>query len=151
MVSARSVAHHHAMNALPVHWRQRLRRALLPALVSATTVVGLACWGVLGTEPGCLAAQGRWSGEGQCHTRLCLLQGDCGRLASPVVGCAAVHPGDSRATVYFHLGNPLPSPAAQPRWPLAKESNGMIQARFDGERLLSLDCPVAVAAPAAAP
>ncbi|MEG2803217.1 hypothetical protein [Stenotrophomonas sp.] len=120
----------------------RLRRAAL-VLMSATTVFGLAGWAMLATAPGCTLAQGRWSGAGVCHTRLCLLQGDCGERAAPVAGCAHVQPGDSRGKVYFHLGNPLPGAGALARWPLHKSSAGMIQARFDGDRLVSLACPAA--------
>ncbi|MCF7752359.1 hypothetical protein KQ945_16490 [Bacillus subtilis subsp. subtilis] len=119
------------------------RRSLLLSLMAATTALGLACWTMLATEPGCLLAQGRWSGSGQCYTRLCLLQGDCGQRASPVTGCRFLQPGDGRGKVYFHLGNPLPGANAQARWPTAKESDGIIQARFEGDRLLSLACPVA--------
>ena len=120
----------------------RPRRYLLLLLMSATTVFGLACWAILATEPGCLAAQGHWSsGISQCHTRLCLLQGDCGERAAPVAGCAALQPGDSRGKVYFHLGNPLPGAGAQARWSAHKASDGSIVADFDGERLTRLQCP----------
>lgn len=127
------------MNASP----SRPRRYLLPVLMSATTLFGLVCWAIVATEPGCLAAQGRWSsGAGQCHTRLCLLQGDCGALAAPIAGCAGLKPGDSRGKVYFQLGDPLPGAAAQARWPAHKASDGIIQARFEGDRLVNLACPV---------
>ncbi len=126
-----------------LHVRLHLRRYLLLALMSATTLFGLACWAVLATEPGCLAAQGHWSGAGQCYTRLCLLQGDCGQPASPMGGCPHLQPGDTRGKVYFHLGNPLPGAAAVAEWPADKAGDGRIQARFDGDRLVSLACPVA--------
>lgn len=135
------MAHHGAMNALARHVRANAARYLL-LLMSATTALGLGLWAVLATEPGCLAAQGHWSSGGQCHTRLCLLQGDCGQMASPIVGCAQVRPGDSRGKVYFHLGNPLPGAPALARWPAAKESDGIIEARFEGDRLVSLACPL---------
>lgn len=137
------MAHHGAMNALARHVRANAARYLL-LLMSATTALGLVLWAVLATEPGCLAAQGHWSSAGgQCHTRLCLLQGDCGQMASPIVGCAQVRPGDSRGKVYFHLGNPLPGAPALARWPAAKESDGIIEARFASDRLVSLACPLA--------
>ncbi|XGB23846.1 hypothetical protein KX924_14045 [Streptomyces sp. II-2-2-2] len=79
----------------------RRRRYLLPGLMSATTVFGLACWAILATEPGCLAAQGHWSsGAGKCHTRLCLLQGNCGEMASPIVHA---RDGDSRGAAWAIL------------------------------------------------
>lgn len=119
------------------------RRYLLPVLMSATTVFGLTCWAILATEPGCLAAQGHWSsGAGKCHTRLCLLQGDCGEMASPIVACNKMQVGDSRGRVYFHLGNPLPGAGAEAEWPAGKADNGSIRARFEDERLVSLACPV---------
>lgn len=117
-------------------------RAAVLLLMAATTVFGLACWALLATEPGCLLAQGHWAGAGQCHTRLCAWQGDCGQSASPITGCKELQPGDSRGKVYFHLGNPMPGAAALARWPKAKESDGIIEARFDGDRLLSLACPL---------
>ena len=134
------MAHHGAMIALAHHVRANAARYLL-LLMSATTALGLGLWVVLATEPGCLAAQGHWSGSGLCHTRLCLLQGDCGERAAPIAGCAALQPGDSRGKVYFHLGNPLPGAAEQARWPAHKASDGSIVADFDGERLTRLQCP----------
>jgi len=121
----------------------RRRRYLLPLLMSATPVFGLACWAILATEPGCLVAQGHWSsGAGKCHTRLCLLQGDCGEMASPAAACDKVRIGDSRGRVYFHLGDPLPGAGDEAEWPEGKADNGMIHARFENERLVSLACPV---------
>lgn len=110
--------------------------------MSATTVFGLACWAVLATEPGCLAAQGHWSsGTGQCYTRLCLLQGDCGERAAPIAGCAGLQPGDSRGKVYFQLGNPLGGAGMDAQWSAHKTSSDRIVARFADERLVSLQCP----------
>jgi len=114
------VAHHGAMIALAHHVRAHAARYLL-LLMSATTALGLGLWVVLATEPGCLAAQGHWSGRGLCHTRLCLLQGDCGEMATPVIGCAP----------------------ALAHWQAFKEGDGIIEARFDGDRLVSLACPLA--------
>ena len=136
------MAHHGAMIALAHHVRAHAARYLL-LLMSATTALGLGLWVVLATEPGCLAAQGHWSGRGLCHTRLCLLQGDCGEMATPVIGCAHVRPGDSRSKVYFHLGNPLPGAPALAHWQAFKERDGIIEARFEGDRLVSLACPLA--------
>ncbi|WP_422505970.1 hypothetical protein [Stenotrophomonas sp. GZD-301] len=130
------------MIRLPAHVRRHLRRYLLLALMSATTVFGLACWAVLATEPGCLLAQGHWSsGARQCYTRLCLLQGDCGQMASPLGRCGRVQPGDSRGHVYFELGNPLPGAGRTASWPADKVGDGTIRARFEDERLVHLDCP----------
>lgn len=130
------------MTKLPAHLRRHLSRYLL-LLISATTALGLLLFAILGTEPGCLAAQGHWSSAaGQCHTRLCLLQGDCGQSAAPITGCAKVKRGDSRGRVYFHLGNPLPGAGNAAQWPDSKAGNGMILAHFEDDRLVSLACPV---------
>lgn len=122
---------------------RHLRRYLLLALMSATTVFGLACWAVLTTEPGCLLAQGHWSsGARQCYTRLCLLQGDCGQMASPITHCGRVQPGDSRRHVYFELGNPLRDAGTTAWWTADKVGGGEIRARFENDRLVNLACPV---------
>ncbi|WP_411851585.1 hypothetical protein ACLB90_03160 [Stenotrophomonas sp. LGBM10] len=131
------------MRRFPASLRRHLRRYLLLALMSATTVFGLACWAVLTTEPGCLLAQGHWSsGARQCYTRLCLLQGDCGQMASPMSHCGRVHAGDSRGRVYFELGNPLPGAGNTASWTADKVGGGEIRARFEDDRLVHLACPV---------
>ncbi|MCC7632943.1 hypothetical protein [Stenotrophomonas rhizophila] len=130
------------MTPVTAHLRRHLARYLL-LLMSATTALGLLLWAIVRTEPGCLAAQGHWSSTaGQCHTRLCLLQGDCGQSAAPITGCAKVKRGDSRGRVYFHLGNPLPGAGNAAQWPDSKAGNSMILARFEDDRLVSLACPV---------
>ena len=111
--------------------------------MSATTVFGLACWAVLATEPGCLAAQGHWSsGAGKCHTRLCLLQGDCGEMASPAAACNKVRSATAVAACTSTWAIPCLVRAHEAEWPEGKADNGSIRARFEDERLVSLACPV---------
>lgn len=131
------------MKTPPCASKSRLQHLLWPALGLA--VAGLIVCGVLlvaFSEPGCTLRGGRWAmAQMKCYTPRCFEAGDCGHWAAPIAQCPHVSLGDHRAKVHFELGNPLPGPPQELRWPADKVSGDTIVARFDGDRLVSLACP----------
>lgn len=95
------------------------------------------------TATGCDLISGKWaSRENHCVTSACYWTSGCGIWKAPAARCDKVKPGDMRAAVYFQLGEPytVHRDASTVKWP-ADKGAGEIEARFEGDELVSLSCP----------
>jgi len=120
------------------------RRPIFFFFTASAVLLGLAAIALLHIKPSraCESMGGKWASvQSSCVTRMCYLFGDCGKWAFPYLRCPNLKVGDSRAEVYFQLGNPdgfLPGGA---RWHAAKDSAQVITVTFRGDQLQSLSCP----------
>jgi len=105
------------------------------ALLVALTLVAI------GPQRVCESVDGKLGGPLLCTTRACYWLGDCGKWAYPQSECPRLKSGDTRAEVYFRLGNPDEVLAGGAKWQAAKDSRELIVATFRDERLQSLSCP----------
>ena len=89
----------------------------------------------------CEAIDGKWaSTSSACITRACYALGTCGQWAYPAERCDRLHLGDSRAEVYFQLGNPAFVAHDKLVWNAGKASSDEVVALFRNDRLMRLQC-----------
>ncbi|MEO6279398.1 hypothetical protein [Roseateles sp.] len=114
--------------------------------VATAAFFGLVLFAVLYAGPArrCEAGGGKWNLTAQaCITPSCYRSGSCGQWAYPAAWCSKVKPGDDRASVHFHLGDPDQVGVDEAIWHADKGSSDLIVAKFRGDALQSLSCPVA--------
>jgi len=124
--------------------RVGVKRVLLLCVVTVFAAVAAVVFHFSGAEAAaCEAADGKWAPVTEtCITRSCFATQSCGEWVNPGARCPLLKNGDSRAEVYFQLGMPKTASASSASWQLDKASAQVINARFDGDLLASLSCPV---------
>ena len=106
-------------------------------------LAGAAVWIALFDQPEglCDGAGGKWaSATKTCITRSCYASGTCGTWANTAGRCDRLKLGDTRAELYFQLGNPVQVAADKLVWPVGKASDGEIVALLRNGHLTALQC-----------
>lgn len=88
---------------------------------------------------------GPWSPVREvCITKACYARGTCGVRSYPAAQCHKLRIGDDIGRVHAWLGDHMSASGARYTWHWDKVSHdtGVI-ARFEDDRLLTLDCPAA--------
>lgn len=95
----------------------------------------------------CAIGGGRWaSAQARCISPKCAADASCGLRVAPMRYCSKLTLGDSKAQVYFWLGQPGTENQQHSIWLADKASDEMIKAVFnDAQQLVRLECPTAAA------
>ncbi len=113
-------------------------------VVLAVLLVSIAAYGFMHTGAYghlCENFGGKWASvSSTCVTRSCYKDGTCGSWANPVVRCNRLKINDTVAEVYFQLGEPERVDGNQYIWHATKESQDLIVAVIEHEKLKSLMC-----------